>query len=242
MTGPPRSYSGRRDRIAEKLEPYFHISAMLPKNTRPSSEAAEEFWDNSLWCSWGDRETGYTRSVTVSIYQAADGECEADGVREMMREECPPGLDFRTPNPEAYEITGPRPGEYVFVLNYLPRLTAIVGNCVTDIMPRGIGIELSKLADVALDIGRNIGCSAYENDFTLPEVPEECATSRWDGPRRDSLRTYRDSQARTTLARSDRRAAALTGLAFSRYAQHRGRLPCRRRWRHGHGVHRHAAL
>jgi hypothetical protein len=146
---------------------------MLPKNTRPTSEAAEEFWDNSLWCSWGDRETGYTRSVTVSIYQAADGEREAEGVRYMMREECPSGLDLRTPNPEAYEISGPRPGEYVFVLNYLPRLTAIVGRCVTDIMPMGTGIDLSTLADVALDIGRTVGCSAYQNDFTLPDAPEE---------------------------------------------------------------------
>jgi hypothetical protein len=37
----------------------------------------------------------------------------------------------------------------------------------------GTGIELSKLADVALDIGRSVGCSAYQNDFTLPEFPEE---------------------------------------------------------------------
>lgn len=102
MTGPPRSYTGRRDLIAEKLEPYFQISAMLPKNTRPTSETAEEFWDNSLWCSWGDRETGYTRTVTVSICQVADGEREAEGVRDMMRLECPAGLDLRTPNPEAY--------------------------------------------------------------------------------------------------------------------------------------------
>lgn len=173
MAEAPQSYTARRDLIAEKLEPYFQISAMLPKNTRPTSEAAEEFWDNSLWCSWGDRETGYTRSVTVSIYQAADGEREAEGVRYMMREECPSGLDLRTPNPEAYEISGPRPGEYVFVLNYLPRLTAIVGRCVTDIMPMGTGIDLSTLADVALDIGRTVGCSAYQNDFTLPDVPEE---------------------------------------------------------------------
>ncbi len=173
MTEPPRSYTGRRDLIAEKLEPYFQITDMLPKNARPTSESAEEFWDNSLWCSWGDRETGYTRTVTVSIYQATDGKREADGVREMMREECPPGLDLRTPNPEAYEIIGRRPGEYAFVLNYLPRVTAIVGKCVVDIMPRGTGIDLSKLVDVALDIGRTVGCSAYQNDFTLPDVPEE---------------------------------------------------------------------
>lgn len=170
---PPRSYTGRRDLIAEKLEPYFHISAMLSKNTRPTSETDEEFWDNSLWCSWGDPETGYTRTVTVSICQVADGEKRADGVRAMMREECPPGLDLRTPNPEAYEITGQQPGEYVFVLHYLGRVTAIVGNCLIHIMPSGTGIELSKLADVALDIGHSVGCSAYENDFTLPDVPEE---------------------------------------------------------------------
>ncbi len=173
MTEPPRGYTGRRDLIAEKLEPYFQTSAMLPTNSRPSSEAAEEFFDNSLWCSWGDRETGYTRTVTVSIEQAADGEREADGVRAMMREECPRGLDLQTPNSEAYEITGQRPGEYVFVLEYLGRVTAIVGKCVISIMPDGTGVELSKLADVALDIGRSVGCSAYENDFTLPDFPEE---------------------------------------------------------------------
>lgn len=151
MTGPPRSYTGRRDLIAEKLEPYFQISAMLPKNTRPTSETAEEFWDNSLWCSWGDRETGYTRTVTVSICQVADGEREAEGVRDMMRLECPAGLDLRTPNPEAYEITGQRPGEFVFVLGYLGHVRAIVGNCYIEIMPMGTRVELSKLADVALE-------------------------------------------------------------------------------------------
>ena len=74
MTDPPRSYTERRNLIAEKLEPYFQISAMLPSNIRPSSESAEKFWDNSLWCSWADRETGYTRTVTVSLCQVNDGE------------------------------------------------------------------------------------------------------------------------------------------------------------------------
>lgn len=168
----PRSYTGRRDLIAEKLEPYFQISTMLPKNTRPTSEAAEKFWDNSLLCSWADRETGNTRTVTVSIYRAADGERRADEIRGMMREECPPGLDPRTPNPDAYEIAGPRPGECVFVLGYLGHVRAVVGDCVVEIMPLGTGIDLSSLADVALDIGRTVGCSAYQNDFTLPDVPE----------------------------------------------------------------------
>jgi hypothetical protein len=168
----PLSYAGRRDLIAAKLEPYFQISAMLPKNTRPTSEAAEKFWDNSLLCSWADRETGAARTVTVSIYRTADGERRADEIRGMVREECPAGPDPRTPNSDAYEIAGPRPGEYVFVLNYLGHVRAVVGNCVIEILPMGTGVELSTLADVALDIGRTVGCSAYLNDFTLPDVPE----------------------------------------------------------------------
>lgn len=170
---PPRTYTGRRDVIAEKLEPYFQISSMVPKNTRPTSEAAEEFWDNSLWCSWGDRETGYTRTVTVSICQVRDGQERANDTREMMSEECSPDLDLGGPNPEAYEITGLSSGEYVFVLDYLGTLRAIVGNCYIEIMSTGTGIDLSELADVALDIGRTVGCSAYENDFTLPDIPDE---------------------------------------------------------------------
>jgi hypothetical protein len=179
MSEPPRSYTGRRDLIAEKLEPYFQISEMLPSNIRPRSEVAEKFWDNSLLCSWADRETGYTHTVTVSIYRTADGGQRANEFRAMMREECLPGIDLQAPNSEAFEIAGPRPAEYVFVLYYLGHVRAIVGNCVIYIMPMAIGaelsevIDLSKLAEVALDIGRSVGCSAYQNDFTLPEFPEE---------------------------------------------------------------------
>jgi hypothetical protein len=179
MSEPPRSYTGRRALIAKKLEPYFQISDMLPSNVRPTSEAAEKFWDNSLLCSWADRETGYARTVTVSVYRAPDGEQRANEIRAMMREECPPGMDLQAPNSEAFEVAGPRPGEYVFVLYYLGHVRAIVGNCVIYIMPMAIGTELSevidlrKLVDVALDIGRTVGCSAYQNDFTLPDVPAE---------------------------------------------------------------------
>ncbi|MEE6175311.1 hypothetical protein [Mycobacterium sp. 050134] len=145
---------------------------MAPTNMRPTSEAAQKFWENSLLCGWADQETGRSRSVTVSIYQAADGEQRANEIREMIREECVPGLDLHRPNPEAYEIAGARPGEYVFVLYYLGHVRAVVGDCVVHIMPMGTGIDLSELADVAVHIGLSVGCSAYENDCTLPKLPE----------------------------------------------------------------------
>lgn len=173
MTDPPRTYSGRRELIAERLQPYLHISGMLPKNARPTSETAETFSDNSFWCSWGDRKTGFAQTVTISICQLPDGERKADDVRDMMREECSPGLEPQSPNPEAYEIIDQRPGEHVFVLDYLGSLTAIVGNCLIELMLSGIEIELSELAEVAIDIGRCVGCSAYQNDFTMPDYPDK---------------------------------------------------------------------
>ena len=91
----------------------------------------------------------------------------------MIDEECAAGLDLRMPNPEAYEIAENHSGGIVFVLNYLGRVTAIVGNCLVDIWPSGTEIELSELAEAALDIGRTVGCSAYENDFTSPNYPDE---------------------------------------------------------------------
>lgn len=172
MSELPRTYNERRSVIAAVLEPYFNVSAMQPTNTRPHSVDADEFYAHSLWCSSGDRKTGNTRTVTVSIEEATDGRQEADEIRDMMREECSSGLNFERPNFEAYEIAGTPPGEHVFVLEYLGRLTAIVGNCLIHIMPKGTGVALGSLVDPALDIGRTIGCSAYENDFESPDVPD----------------------------------------------------------------------
>ncbi|WP_369829436.1 hypothetical protein [Mycobacterium sp. E2462] len=146
---------------------------MLPSNQRPTSESVEKFWDNSLVCSWADQETGRKRNLSVSLYRTADGERRVHEIREMIRQECPPGVDLHTPNAEAYEVIGPRPGEHVFVLYYLGHLRAVVGNCVVQIMPMGTGVDLSDLVDPALDIGRTVGCSAYVNDFMSPEFPTQ---------------------------------------------------------------------
>jgi hypothetical protein len=63
-----------------------------------------------------------------------------------------------------------QPGEHVFVLNYLGRLTAIVGNCTVDISPIPSTSPVSEIAEAALDIGRTVGCSAYVDDFEPPTI------------------------------------------------------------------------
>lgn len=169
MNKPLRTYTERRAFIAHRLESHFPISTMTSTNLRPNSADAEEFFGHSFLATWADHETGRTRTVTVSIEEARDGEAEAADVREMLRDECEPGVDLDSPNSEAYEIHLEHAHEHAFALEYLGRVTAIVGNCIIHIIPRGIDIELNSLVNAALDIGRNVGCSAYENDFTAPE-------------------------------------------------------------------------
>ena len=178
MTEMPRSYTERRNLIAQKLEPYFHISNLLPTNLAPAFEPAPGLRPNSLMCSWGDPATGDNK-LFVYISQVADGERKANSIREMMMNEAPPDPGQPPEDADAYEIFGQRPGEYVFVLNYLGRLTALVGDCWIDIAPMPVSFPLSDIAEVALDIGRTVGCSSYVNDFQPPALQTQHDPPVW---------------------------------------------------------------
>lgn len=167
MTEIPRSYTERRGVIAQKLEPYFHISKLVPTNLEPAFEPAPGLRPNSLMCSWGDPATGDNK-LFVYISRVADGEGKADRIRDMMMNEAPSEPGKPPTEGDAYEIPGQRAGEYVFVLNYLGRLTVLVGDCWIDIAPMPVTFPLSDLAEVALEIGRTVGCSPYVNDFEPP--------------------------------------------------------------------------
>ena len=179
MTETLRTYIERRDLIAQKLEPYLHVSSLVPTNTEPTFDAPEGIFENSLLCNWGDPETLTTRTLYVHIYHVPDGEQKAESVREMMLEEAPPAPDQQPPDTDAYEITGQRPGEYVFVLNYVGSLRVIVGNCLIETMPRPITAPLSELVDAVLDIGRTVGCTAYVNDFQQPTIDTDRDFGVW---------------------------------------------------------------
>jgi hypothetical protein len=172
MMEPPRSYSERRDLIAKKLQPYFAVSSLVPTNTERAFEP--DLFENSLKCTWGDPASGENK-LFVYIHQVADGDAEAQSIREMVLEESPPTPNKTPPDADAYEMSGQRPGQYVFVLNYLGCLTVIVGNCRVDISPIPATSPVSEIAEAALDIGRTVGCSAYVNDFQPPafETPHD---------------------------------------------------------------------
>jgi hypothetical protein len=178
MTEMPRTYTERRDLIAKKLEPHFHISDLVPTNLEPSFEPAPGMRPNSLVCSWGDPATGDNK-LFVYISQVADGERKADSIREMMMNEAPSAAGQAPNDTDAYEVPGQRPGEHVFVLNYLGRLMVLVGDCWIDIAPVSVSFPLSDIAEVALDIGRSVGCSAYVNDFEPPVFDTTHEPPRW---------------------------------------------------------------
>lgn len=175
MNVPPQKYSARRALIAQKLEPFLDVSSMVPTNMSATFEP--ETFENSLTCSWADPPTLTTRTLFVFIHEVPDGSVKAADMRDMIEEETLPTGDENAP--EAYEVLGQGPGEYVFVLKYLDRLTAIVGSCVVEIMPSGFSVPLADLADVALDIGRSVGCSTYTNDFQPPILDTSRVSGVW---------------------------------------------------------------
>lgn len=177
MTEPPASYSARRQLIAEKLDPYFGVSSMVPTNTSSAFEPG--MFEHSLACSWADPETLSSRTLSVFIDPVSDGASKAADVRDMMQEEAVITPGEEPQDAEAYEVPGQNPGEYVFVLNYLGRLTAIAGNCVVQVMPWPVTAPLGDLAHVALDIARTVGCSAYVDDFEPPAIDHEKASGTW---------------------------------------------------------------
>jgi hypothetical protein len=167
MTEHPRSYTERCAVIADKLEPHFHVSSLVPTNNEPALEP--DLFQNSLMCSWGDPATGDNK-LFVYIHQVPNGDREAERLREMIMDEAPPSQDRHAPEAVAYEIHDHRPGEYVFVLNHVGRLTAIASNCVVSISPTPVTIPLNQVSEAALDIGRSVGCSRYVNNFQPPAI------------------------------------------------------------------------
>ena len=161
----PRSYSERRDVIARALEPVVAVSSLVAANMESSFEP--ELLENSLICSWGDPATGENK-VSVYIHRVPDGPRKAERVREMMAEE--------GSSDDAWEITGQPAGEFVFVLDYLGTVTAVVASCVVEIIPNATGVPLADFAGVALEIGREVGCSSYADDFAPPAASGSAPT------------------------------------------------------------------
>jgi hypothetical protein len=77
------------------------------------------------------------------------------------------------------EAAGSGPGEYVFLRHYVNSLTAIVEKCQISLSAPDDFHDLATLVDPVVEIGRTVGCSAYQNDVVPSPNPDEWPNANW---------------------------------------------------------------
>ncbi|MDX1886764.1 hypothetical protein [Mycolicibacterium sp. 120270] len=177
MTSELTTYTQRRAAIAAILESRVRVSEMADTtggNTNPLE------YDNGLHCSWGDPELG-TIWISVSVKALADVAEAVARHREHVGEYALRGEDTYDPS-TAREEPSDRDGEYIFVFGYVDSVRVVVGSCEVNIGTSVIDVALADLVQPALEIGRTVGCSPYEDDYVPPEIPEKWRSWTWGSP------------------------------------------------------------
>jgi hypothetical protein len=124
---------------------------------------------NGLSCSWGDSETGMTR-VSVHINAVDDALDELRSLRDQITEFA--YRNNRYDPSEASEVPTSDPSVHTFIFGCFAKVTALVDNCEVDLRVVDRDFPHATLIEPAVEIGRTIGCSPYEDDFVRPEFPE----------------------------------------------------------------------
>jgi hypothetical protein len=179
-----RTYSQRAAAIAKTLSSVVDLSkyaASTYASNPPDLEMA-----NGLKCSWSESEYGLPR-VTVFVEAIDDINDKVRACRDHVANFLERGESDYDPA-SASELATDRPDEYVF-FNYVEDVTALVGHCQVTIMPslqqiKGMDhdypdLELADFVDAALEIGRTLGCSPYDDDFVRPDFPEKWTRHSW---------------------------------------------------------------
>ena len=180
-----RTYSQRVAAIAEILNEVIDLSKYAV-NTYASNPPDLEMI-NGLRCSWGEPEYGLPR-ITVFVEALDDIDDEVRACRDHVANFPERGESQYDPA-SASELPTDRPNEYVFLFNYVEDVTVLVGNCQVTIMPSLQQIkrmdhdypdlELTDFVNAALEIGRTVGCSPYDDDFVRPDFPERWTQLSW---------------------------------------------------------------
>jgi hypothetical protein len=163
-----RTYTQRLTRITEILEPYLHVSQYVLAT--PESNPLDR--PNGLACRWFDRNTGQPE-VSVFVDELED----ADGRLTSLREDTEGDGDHEPGS--LTEVAESGPGEHVFLRHYANGVTAIVGRCQISLSAPHDFHDLAALVDPALEIGRAVGCSSYQDDFVAPTITDEWPQTNW---------------------------------------------------------------
>lgn len=139
----------RQARIAAILQPVLAVTGLPPGPNTTDPDRAE-----ALRCQWIDPTTGMT-AVDVFV----DAPAELGDLRAQVS-----GDDADDPD-SAAEIPCPAAGEYAFVRWEAHSVTAILGGCRVQRYPPDNVDDLAALVELALQIGRTVGCSPYRDDY-----------------------------------------------------------------------------
>jgi hypothetical protein len=168
MASHPPTYTQRLTRSSAILEPSLHVSEYV--FATPDVNPMETH--NGLACRWFDRKTGQP-AISMFIDQIDDVDKTLAGLRAQVT-----GEDYYEPG-FASEVSGLGPGEYAFVRKFAHSVTAIVGHCRVSVHPPDDYQDLAELIEPALEIGRSVGCSAYENDYVPSPLPDDWPIKNW---------------------------------------------------------------
>ncbi len=182
---PPRTYSQRVAVIGEILSSVINVSKYTVDTY--SSNPPDLEMTNGLRCSWADNETGLPR-VAVYIERVDDINDEVRTNRDHVADFPERGESHYDPA-SASEVATDRPDEYVFLFNYVSDVRSLVGHCrvtvfvLLDLIKRIDNeypdLELADFVEPALEIGRTVGCSQYQDDFVRPDFPEKWTRHSW---------------------------------------------------------------
>ncbi|MCG5432777.1 glutaminyl-peptide cyclotransferase [Mycobacterium sp. MYCO198283] len=158
-------YSDRVARITRIVESVVDLSGLLP-NTSASNPVP---LPNGLACSWGEYETGMTR-VSVHINAVDDAADELRSLRDQVNEFA--YRNHRYDPSAASEVPMEDPDVHVFVFGCFAEVKVLVDHCRVDFAVVNRDFPLATLIEPAIEIGRTIGCSPYEDDFVGPDFPD----------------------------------------------------------------------
>lgn len=167
------TYTERCARIAAVIEPYIDVSRLVNRTGTPNPLE----YENGLACKWVEPETPWY-GISVFIRSHSDVAAAITRHRNHVNDYALRGEDSYDPG-TAREEPSDRDGEYIFIFEYVDDIKVIVGHCEVSIVTDLQGLSVSDLVQPALEIGRTVGCSPYENDFVPPEVPDKLRQWGW---------------------------------------------------------------
>ena len=162
------TYTERLARISAIFEPYLQVSqyVLATPDVNPTDTP------NGLAARWFDPQSGQPQ-VSVFIEECPDIHTVLAGLRAEVT-----GEDYYEAGSSS-EVSELNDGEYAFLQHYADAVTVVVGSCRISVHPSDDYQDLTRLVDPALEIGHTVGCSAYQNDFVPPPLPEARTRPSW---------------------------------------------------------------